>query len=961
MTTMSMVLAAAAMAGESVGWRGYDPAWKPAESGAKVYWRVPATGMESAFDVRKCDGAEGTVSFADGAITVEKSNSVGYILIEAKEGISAPAGLRLRNVAEAEVVEGDADDAIGFLRVLGRERVLHACIDLDLVPTFIGGGPQTGYLIPMPPGMSQRKLSGYVVRPGDADLHPALVVAGAPSKSVWRSWTVEDYDEAGARWNATEKARPRTLPPADVPTPEAALDGMLAADVDHEARVVADAGGARLLVDGKPVYPALYKCCHGTSHGSTAFNFRGMSGAGVNIDVVGIKFGRAKDARRGFWTVDGFELKRAVEQFRWEVSLAPTNYFVLSLETIPYPEFASEHPDEIWRTWDGKIVGSCRGSSWSVAYDPEKPLPEGCNAWVSMMSPSWRRELKRHLADLLAELKRTGLSKRLIGVHFAGFHDNQFAMHHPDYSEPSAAAFRAYLRERGLEAPADMTPPVFPADKPYLEPGKDDLAIHFNQYLHRTAFRMQEEFARHVRKCLGKNVVTIRWCMGPFSGYSSGSYDIGAFTRSRDVDVLVAQPEYTRRRPSLPIACTVPLASFNRRGKIYLDEFDLRTYGRVAADEISQQGLSNADNPMAWRSLHRKLTGLLVSQRQGWWYYDIFAGFFDPPEIRADIAGTVADATRLAAGPFPSWRPSVAVVVDEDGRLLHNPLSSYDCRSDCYAYGEQLHVMAASGVPFDVWLAEDAMCEPSPLADRKVVVLAGFYAIDARRRRFVERLREKGCTVVYLSGTACAGGAESIGFKPVFRPEPSCHELVPEKGVNLRLASRHHSEAQRWMLKLGGGDYYRHYNPSGFSVEEAAGVSALARYRDDGKVAIAARRDGGVPSVYVAEGTGLTPELLNLLTRRAGGYVPLAPRIAQVDMSGEFVSLHALRNGRVDFLLPFPARVVNMKTGKEMPTGGGRLAFDVLAGETCWFALKASGASNENAKTNKAKERNRTP
>ena len=58
----------------------------------------------------------------------------------------------------------------------------------------------------------------------------------------------------------------------------------------------------------------------------------------------------------------------------------------------------------------------------------------------------------------------------------------------------------------------------------------------------------------------------------------------------------------------------------------------------------------------------------------------------------------------------------------------------------------------------------------------------------------------------------------------------------------------------------------------------------------------------------------------------------------QVDMNGNFVSLHALRNGRYSFRLPRKCKVVNMKTGKTVKNGT-LLELDMTAGETRWYRL----------------------
>ena len=59
-------------------------------------------------------------------------------------------------------------------------------------------------------------------------------------------------------------------------------------------------------------------------------------------------------------------------------------------------------------------------------------------------------------------------------------------------------------------------------------------------------------------------------------------------------------------------------------------------------------------------------------------------------------------------------------------------------------------------------------------------------------------------------------------------------------------------------------------------------------------------------------------------------------------MNGDFISIHALDNGHFDFRLPFPCKVVNLKTGNPVETSDGTLPLDLTAGETRWYSLKSA-------------------
>jgi hypothetical protein len=90
-------------------------------------------------------------------------------------------------------------------------------------------------------------------------------------------------------------------------------------------------------------------------------------------------------------------------------------------------------------------------------------------------------------------------------------------------------------------------------------------------------------------------------------------------------------------------------------------------------------------------------------------------------------------------------------------------------------------------------------------------------------------------------------------------------------------------------------------------------------------------------SIQIAEPRGLTPKMLNALVREAGGYVPSRTGL-QVDMNGDFISIHCLMTGRYDFALPFAADVENLKTGKRI-SAAKSIPLDMTGGETRWYRL----------------------
>ena len=429
--------------------------------------------------------------------------------------------------------------------------------------------------------------------------------------------------------------------------------------------------------------------------------------------------------------------------------------------------------------------------------------------------------------------------------------------------------------------------------------------------------------------------------MGMFSGGSSGNYDITAFANSDAIDIIVPQPSYERRHPGLSLSPKLPQASFNLHGKMFWYEFDIRTYGALeswASSVVSTKGLGQQDDIVAWRSAYRKLAGLMMSLRSGFWFYDMGGGWYSPPEIAADIGESVRTMETFALRKPSSWRPEVALVIDEANAAVFGDNAD---RSLPLRYGLATRNgdrFAASGVPYESYLAEDVLDNPSRLKHAKMVVFSLFRRFDARRLSFVRSLEKEGKTLLFLAESGVAGGdVEATGFKTVFDKSNRPHHVVPADGVQDDCSSTLCADYMRIFCDTKD-PYGRRIGPRA-TVAEEPGVNVVARYSDDGAPAVAYRDDGGCRRIYVAEYYGCGPELFNRFARESGAYVPHAGTGIQVDMNGDFISVHALKSGQFDFVLPFSASVVNLKSGREESQWDGKLRLELTAGETCWFRL----------------------
>lgn len=755
-------------------------------------WIAPIERGESAFNVLLLRGAEGKVSFENNAIRIAKTNSEGTIWVVAREPfhqVSAEHSYRIS--AQMEATAPQPRESLASVRVRRVDMV-------DSGRLANNRADKHDRLICTAPGRPVLKASPLRLPADDAAAwRIAICVEGAPSETVWRDLRADSMAEV-AKADATARIGHEAHDFIGDLSSSADFDAALAADFEHTAQIVKDGEYSRLLVDGQPVPPFLFKGGHARTK-DLQFGGKRMHEAGIPLLVAQVWPGSRCNGDGyypSYWTTNGFDAAMAAADVKRSMLTAPDALYFLTIHVNAPALWGDLHTNEVWRSKNGEPIYGNNAHALGTASQDGKPTEkwhvylangrdETAWPWPSMHSKILRDETKAMLSALIAELKRTGLSKRIVGIHLGGYHDAQFTPAIPDWSEPARRAF--------------------------AESGE----TNYVAFLKRQPMELQEDLARHVRKEFGKPLVMTRWCMAAFGPTFTSSHDIREFCDSMELDAIAPQVGYGERTPGFPVGVKSPCASFHLNGKLLLHELDLRTYATwpVKEEAWRRVDLGRAEDIDEWRSIDRKVTGQMIARRMGFWWYDFDKGSFDLPEIEEDMADIVRTAGPLYLEAPNPWRPTAAFVINE-ADLLALQCADGENRKAKADINSYISEIAASGVPFDVWMK---------------------------------------------------------------------------------------------------GDIDRH-------PELAEGYAYVLDYNSD------------TPPRSAAQ--------LNAEARAAGAYVPLPPGVVQVDMNGDFVSLHCLVPGRYDFLLPRKCEVVNMKSGERERTEGMVLPIEMTAGETCWFRLK---------------------
>lgn len=916
------VLSAFALCGaeagaRTAGWENFNPD-RCEVPPAKVLWKADFSRRgDYVLDCR--DGAEGEISFEGGRLKIRKKNAKGHLLVKGPE-FAAPTNVMLRFFADMHSSDSDVEYSHAFLRAHGRKESLAPQPEAMKFERF-AEWPEMAGMVNSAPGMTLRKYALY--RSDDGVARAVIVVSGEKSVSWWQNLVCEDNDEAQKLWREKYMTPGRGGPNRAVPRvfSDEELDRRLAADIDHTCRIESFGPYSRMLIDGKPAVPVVYlgmRHLEDYSEVADALPLFERSGVPAIAPIIPTGCCHGQDPYSLTWTEKGFDAKRAAWLFRESMRASGDALMMVTLNCSAFPTYVSKlHPGEGWLDEKGNQVVGTGGSS-VVGYSGM--MLDKCWPWVSMSSRAWREDVKANIRAFVSELKRQGLAKRLIGIHFQGYNDGQFGMNRPDYSHCAKREYERYVPEA-------------------LADNRSTNYWHFCRQLNA---RLVEEFGREFKTAMGKDVIVLRRGDSPFVV----DFAYGANMRSDIIDVTVTGPSYVHRLPGVSCSTFVPFSSMSRNGKMLWNEFDLRTWWiRQSQSIIGCRSSGEYQDIESWRAGYRKLAGEMIAARGGFWFYDMGRGWCSGPGIFEDIADSLAVMKKLQEKTPSPWSASVALVIDEEGFFGWDggergfPGHTYDISE------RQIQLMGNAGVPYEYFLAEDVLKRPELLDGKKAVFFMLWRKFDNRRIELVKRLKKSARTLVFLAESGSLGGAkEATGFDIVFSWSGKDFTVVPEPAMKDHVAGV--LELRNMRSRSFGANPSRPVPRSGgrrAEIVETDGVVVLGRFESDGKAAIAVKEEDGCRLCYIAEPGGMSPGFFNRLARKSGAYVPVPPSVAQVNMNGDFVSVHALKNASFDFALPFRCKVRNLKSGKFEKVENGSVRLDMTAGQTSWFMLETEG------------------
>lgn len=656
---------------------------------------------------------------------------------------------------------------------------------------------------------------------------------------------------------------------------------------------------------------------------------------------------------------DSFNFRSAIETVKWAMDRAPNSNFFIGIGIYWPQDFVSKFPEEVWINEKGQ-------KGYGIAWEFEgfsDTLPVGKRWWPSPYSDKALQLAKSIITAFVSELRKTPYFNRIVGCHIEGGHDGQFFTGvAKDFSAPAQISFRKWIKDKYLnienlqKAWRDSTVTFENIAIPFIndEDTSNSKDIFFNphygvkhadykKFQYQRGMIIRDELAGTFKTAMKRPVIGMTWIM--WGGRGQGVEDI--FFKSKNLDILIAQPVYPRRVPGyLGGLRNIAMDSYAQNGKMILKELDLRTWLRNSDDEAYAIWVGTSTNLVNFKNTLRKEASQMIAKGQGFWFYDILGTMFRDTELLKEIRKTNDVYKQVEKSTAKLYKPEVAVVWVDESQFWEKQAVHTNNGMTLNSH-TGFHMLEAGFVFDDLYLSD--IIQNKHLQQYKVYIFKDAWRLSKEQIEFINiKLKRNGNFLIWNYAPGYVGddglSLSNISKLTGMNVESELALDFPQvrfnsnnsivKGLNGIVGT-----GETNAIALAKGKFPdKNVLPDGyhkFFVNDSS-VIPLANYKD-GKIAIASKKYANWNSFYFGMLGTMDASLLSRIVKQAGVKL-ITEDGAGIEYNGRFLSVTAIKNGNVRISLPHKTRIVDVDTN-ELITETGNFSIEMISGETRWFFI----------------------
>lgn len=625
----------------------------------------------------------------------------------------------------------------------------------------------------------------------------------------------------------------------------------------------------------------------------------------------------------------------------------------LEKRTVPYSQFGPVWVGEQEYDWDA-LRTQCREIFDNVAPDTYVSVnvhldpppwfveqhPELVDHWEQMVqnlgSTCWREAAADYLRALIDKLDEW-YPERIYAVFLMCGGTTEWYSYHVNKvidtpTEVQKQAFRDFCKDPTAEIPSREVLHAA-ADGVIRSQAENAEAMRYWEFTNEIVTDTILFFARVAKEHThGTRLV------GLFSGHIYGqnldfavqtSYNrLDKLLNSPDIDMLFCPASYLFRKLDSTSGIRVPVDSITCHGKLFSHEIDSATHLLKKATEAAavshavgrDESFSCSDDTVAYI---RREVGMALAKGQGYWWFDMFSGYYDDPTLMQEIE----QLRRIQESVCTLPRHSVSEVTE-----MLDIRSNYYLKTNTY-YPMVEHQTAAlnlTGAPWDMNMSFDLDCADFDENRYKLYFFPALFAPSEAVCNKIAALRRKGKNMLYCHAPYYAVDS-TLSIKSMERHTVIHFERceLSDNTVRLCFPGAEHITFDFTNRSLKG-DIWHHkecrqispiFSPTDLDV-------VLGRFEENGKPAcgLKFRADGGFDAFSAC--APLPPELLREIYRYARVFF-YTDRPMPVYTNSSFACLYSFEGGEVTLYRPQPSVLTDCFTGEKIrvDTKGTRVFF----------------------------------
>ncbi len=613
----------------------------------------------------------------------------------------------------------------------------------------------------------------------------------------------------------------------------------------------------------------------------------------------------------------------------------------LKKRTIPYSQFGPVWIGEDEYNWDN-LRAQCHEIfdniskdtfvSVNVHLDPPQwfidQYPDHVDHWEQMIqnlgSEKWKKAAARYMCALIDKLDEW-YPERIYAIFLMCGGTTEWYSYHINkvIEAPTEIQKKAY-REFCDDARAEIPSPVVlhSASDGVIRSRKEQSdAIKYWRFTNEIVMDTVLYFAKIAKEHTNGNRI-----VGLFSGHIYGqnldfavqtSYNrLDKLLNSPDIDMLFCPASYLFRRLESTSAIRVPVDSIRCHGKLFSHEIDSATHllkkstdaGAISHSVGRDEAFTCSSDSINYI---RREVGMVLAKGQGYWWFDMFSGYYDDPELMNEIKRLREIQERVCGQPFSS--------VSEVVEMLDNESNYYLKTNTYYPMAEhQSEALNKTGAPWDMCMTFDFDCKGFDADQYKLYIFPALFAPTEDTREKISELRRKGKNMLYLHAPfyACE---DELSLSPMEENTGIRFERCELNDNTVRLCFEGAEDVTfDFTNKCLSGDIWRHGAPDEYITPIFSPTNldvVLGRFEENGKPAcgLKFREDGGFDAFSAC--APVPAQLLQEFYRYANVF-KYTDRSIPVYTSSSFECVYHYEGGAVRLYRPRPSVLTDCFTGE---------------------------------------------